>query len=99
VGVLGMGVGTYFGFDAISKNNASNQSGCSGNTCTAGAYSTREDARSSATVSTVSFVVGGLLAAGGVTLWLLAPRGDSAVQVAPVALAGGGGMAVAGTWR
>jgi hypothetical protein len=99
VGVLGMGVGTYFGFDAISKNNASNQSGCNGNTCTSGAYSTREDARSSATVSTVGFVVGGLLAAGGVSLWLLAPRGDSALQVAPVALAGGGGLTVAGAWR
>jgi serine/threonine-protein kinase len=99
VGVVGLGVGTYFGFDAISKNNASNQSGCNGNTCTAGAYSTREDAKSSATLSTVSFVAGGLLAAGGVTLWLLAPRGDSAVQVAPVALAGGGGMMVGGVWR
>jgi serine/threonine-protein kinase len=99
VGVVGLGVGTYFGFDAISKNNASNQSGCNGNTCTAGAYGTREDAKSSATLSTVSFVAGGLLAAGGVTLWLLAPRGDASVQVAPVALAGGGGMLVGGVWR
>jgi serine/threonine-protein kinase len=99
VGVVGLGVGTYFGFDAISKNNASNQSGCNGNACTAGAYDTREDARSSATVSTVCFVAGGLLAAGGVTLWLLAPRGDAAVQVTPAALAGGGGMTVAGVFR
>ena len=92
-------MGTYFGFDAISKNNASNQSGCSGNACTAAAYGTRQDAKSSATLSTVSFVAGGLLAAGGVTLWLLAPRGDAAVQVTPVALAGGAGMTVAGVFR
>lgn len=98
-GVLGMGVGTYFGFDAISKNNASNQSGCNGNTCTAGAYATREDAKSAASVSTIAFVVGGALAAGGVTLWLLAPRRDAPVQVAPVALAGGGGITVAGGWQ
>jgi len=98
VGVVGLGVGAYFGLDAISKNNASNSSGCHGNMCTAGAFATREDARSSASASTVAFIAGGLLAAGGVTLWLVAPRGSTAVEVAPSALLGGGGVTVAGVW-
>jgi hypothetical protein len=99
VGVVGLGVGSYFGLDAISKNNASNSSGCHGNDCTASAFATREDARSAASVSTVAFIVGGLLAAGGVTLWLLEPHGSAAVEVAPSPLAGGGGVTVAGVWR
>lgn len=99
VGVVGLGVGTYFGIDAISKNNTSNQTGCSGNTCTQGAYTTRQDAISSATVSTVAFVAGGVLAAAGITLWLVAPKGDAAAQVTPVALSGGGGLTLTGVWR
>lgn len=99
VGVVGLGVGTYFGVDAISKNNTSNQTGCTNNVCTQGAYSTREDAKSSATVSTIAFVAGGVLAAAGITLWLVAPKGDAATQVTPVALTGGGGIALTGVWR
>jgi len=99
VGIVGVGVGTYFGIDAISKNNTSNQTGCSNNVCTQGAYDTREDAKSAATASTIAFVVGGALAAGGITLWLLGPKGDAAAQVTPVALAGGGGLTVNGVWR
>jgi serine/threonine-protein kinase len=99
VGIVGMGVGTYFGIDAISKNNTSNQTGCSSNVCTQGAYDTREDAKSAATASTIAFVVGGVLAAGGITLWLLGPKGDTAAQVTPVALAGGGGLTLTGAWR
>jgi serine/threonine-protein kinase len=99
VGVVGIGVGTYFGIDAISKNNTSNQTGCNGNLCTAGAYATRQDAKSSATVSTIAFAAGGALAAAGITLWLMGPKGDAAAQVTPVAVAGGGGLAVTGAWR
>jgi hypothetical protein len=99
VGVVGMGVGTYFGIDAISKNSTSNQTGCNGNVCTQGAYDTREDAKSAATASTIAFVVGGVLAAGGITLWLLGPKGDTAAQVTPVAIAGGGGVTLTGAWR
>ncbi|HEX8792446.1 MAG TPA: hypothetical protein VF765_15965 [Polyangiaceae bacterium] len=99
VGVVGLGVGTYFGIDAISKNSTSNQTGCTNNVCTQGAYDTREDAKSSATVSTIAFVAGGVLAAAGITLWLVAPKGDAAAQVTPVALSGGGGLALTGVWR
>ncbi len=99
VGVVGLGVGTYFGIDAISKNNTSNQTGCSNDVCQPGAYATREDAKSSATVSTIAFVAGGVLAAAGITLWLVAPKGDAAAQVTPIALSGGGGMALTGVWR
>jgi hypothetical protein len=103
-GAVGLVVGTYFGFEAISKNNASNRGGCTGDACTASGYATRENARSDATVSTVMFVAGGVLAASGVALWLMAPRREAtahvqAVRMMPLVSARGGGLTVVGAWR
>jgi hypothetical protein len=103
-GVVSLGVGTYFGLDAISKDNTSNRTGCNGDVCAPPAFAVREDARTEATVSTVLFFAGGALVAGGATLWLFARRREAAdathaVQVAPVPLVGGGGLTVAGGWR
>jgi hypothetical protein len=100
-GVVGIGVGTAWGLVAKSKNDQSNSSGCTGDRCTASAAAVRHDALSAASASTVAFVVGGVLAAGGVVLWLVAPTRDAdhAVGVTPVALGGGGGIVVMGSWR
>lgn len=104
VGVVAVGLGTYFGFDAISKNNTSNHTGCNGDACSGAGYTTREDARTAATASTVLLVVGGALAAGGLSLWLLAPKpgaGDTArvMALSPVPLMGGFGAALEGRWH
>jgi hypothetical protein len=98
--VIGLGVGAAFGLVAKSKNDQSNSSGCAGDNCTASAASVRRDALSAANVSTVMFVVGGVLAAGGVALWLVAPSGDGGggVSATPVALAGGGAVVLGGRW-
>jgi hypothetical protein len=98
-GVVSLGAGAAFGLVAKSKNDQSNSSGCNGDNCTAAAASTRRDALGAANVSTVLFVVGGVLAAGGLALWLVSPSGDGAgVAVSPVALGGGGGVVVAAGW-
>ncbi|MGC4092809.1 MAG: hypothetical protein QM756_33980 [Polyangiaceae bacterium] len=76
-GALGIGVGSYFGLRAISKNNQSNDEGCSGNMCPPAAAATRRSAQSAGTVSTVAFIVGGAALAAGVVLVLSAPRGES----------------------
>ncbi len=101
-GVVALGVGTYFGIDARSKNDQSYSSGCTGDACTAGGAQTRRDALSAANASTIAFVVGGVLTAGGVALWLLAPRhpGEPHVALAPVAFgSGAGGLLMSGSWR
>ena len=70
VGVVGIGIGTAFGVKASSKwSDAKDACGAG---CTAGtpAYALREDARSAATISTVSFITGGLAVAGGAVLFL-----------------------------
>lgn len=70
-GVVAVGVGTYFGLDAKSKNDDSKDA-CPGNQCTTRAgLDARNDAKSAATTSTVAFVLGGaLLATGGVLYFM-----------------------------
>jgi hypothetical protein len=79
VGGAGLGLGTVFGLVASSRVDDAR---CSGNVCADEAHATvYRDAQSAGTLSTVFFVVGGLLVAGGVTTWLLAPKaGGPAVQ-------------------
>jgi hypothetical protein len=100
-GIVTLGVGTYFGIEAKSKNDQSNNSGCNGDSCTGTAAQTRRDAISAGNTSTVLFVAGGVLAAGGIVLWLVAPssEGSSGVSVTPVALGAGGGLTLAGRWQ
>lgn len=69
VGIVGVGIGAYFGASAISKNSESDKSGCDPrNVCTIAGAGLRNDARSQGNTSTVLFVVGGLFVAGGITM-------------------------------
>jgi hypothetical protein len=100
-GLVGIGVGSYFGVEAMSKNSQSDAAGgCVGDNCPQAAATLRHDALSAATASTAAFVVGGALVAGGVVVWLVAPkpRGDARVGVTPNALVGGRGLSIVGRW-
>jgi hypothetical protein len=94
-GIVGLVVGAVFGVDALSTKSAH----CSGDLCDDGASSR---AYGQATASTVGFVAGGVLLAGGVTLWVLAPKSGAskpAMGFAVVPATGRGGEAqLAGTW-
>lgn len=76
LGAVGLVTGTIFGVSAISKKN---DAGCDGTNCSGSAVPDAEEklgeAQSAGTASTVFFVAGGLLAAGGVVLYFMAPRG------------------------
>ncbi len=101
VGVAGVAVGAYFGFDTISKNNASNTPGnCNGNQCSQNGLDLRSSAKSSGLVSTIAFAAGGALVAGGVVLYLTAPRSAAPASVGLLpSLDGRGGAAViSGSW-
>lgn len=85
-GLVAIGIGGAFGVIAKSKRDESNAQpgGCLNDKCPPSAAATREDARSAGNTSTVLFVVGGVLAAAGVTMFLVAPRRDArALRVAP----------------
>ena len=101
VGVAGLAVGTIFGLKASSKLSAP-QCDTSSKMCDPGVVS---DAKSAATVSTIGFIAGAVLVAGGVTLVLLAPKGGSGAETksarlsaAPMIGMNVGGLSLRGAW-
>ena len=98
-GVVGVVLGAIFGLDAKSKLDDSNGPGhCDTNdACDGYGLQKRSDAKSSALVSTVSFVVGGVALAGGAALWFTAPKtGTARVGLTPAPA--GTGVGVVGVW-
>lgn len=99
--VLSLGVGVAFGVDALIQQH---DAGCPGNVCGAGANpSALRSAHTDGNVSTVTLIAGGVLAAAGVTTWLLAPRPSDErapgwIRPAAVGVSGGGGVGVVGGW-
>lgn len=70
LGVLGAGLGTYFGIRAIGLRDDSNAGHCTGNTCDDVGRTLRDDSRSAGTASTITFIAGGAFLALGVLLWV-----------------------------
>lgn len=98
IGVIGLGLGAAFGAMTYSQwNNAKTE--CLSN-CGAGsqALNDKNSATTSATISDVGFIAGGVLLAGAAVLWFTAPSGAQ-VQVAPTASAQGAGLALRGTFE
>lgn len=101
VGVVGLGVGGYFGLHAKSKYDDSNKNGCDEKTndCSGAGTGLRNDARDAGNLSTVFVVAGGVLAAGGLTLWLLSPgESKTSVQAGALVLPSGGSVSLSGSF-
>ncbi len=82
VGVVGLGIGTVFGLNAIGKNKDAEKL-CTGNACEDGrALTLTKESRDAATLSTVSFAVGGVLLVGGLGAFFLAPGKPAAAAPA-----------------
>jgi hypothetical protein len=95
VGVVSLGVGAVFGVQAIGKKN---DAGCASNgMCPSSpAVTAQGDALSAADVSTGFFVAGSVLAAAGLTVFLVAP--GSRVQAAPSVGRDTAGILLQGAW-
>jgi hypothetical protein len=96
LGAVGLAVGTVFGVRAVNLHQQSEDEGCDEHdACPAGALETRESAVRNGNVSTVSFVVGGILLAGGAGLYVWGTRERSkestglSARVAPLPNGGG----------
>ncbi len=97
-GIVGLGVGAFFGLRVAAKNDESKEN-CAGNRCNQLGFDARQSALDAATVSTIAFIAGGALLAGGVVLYLTAPRGRaSSLAVGPMVGAAEGGGAIYGRW-
>jgi hypothetical protein len=87
-GVVALGVGGYFGLSAKSLNEDSKAAGhCGvGNDCDEFGLGKRNDAVSAATTSTILFIAGGVLAATGVTLFIVGKPKEAAPAAANLQL-------------
>jgi len=76
LGVVGLGVGTVFGLrtSSIWKDAMTH---CTGVECDRTGVTLATDAKNAGTISTISFVAGGVLLAGGAILFFTAPSGSS----------------------
>lgn len=73
LGIVGLGVGTFFGLRAFSKwGDAEPQ--CPNDRCTHEGKQLADSATSASQISTVAFVAGGVLLAGGAALFFTAPK-------------------------
>jgi hypothetical protein len=106
VGVVGLASGVVFGILTLNKKSKIEEL-CGGNAgnCNAPSGSVdpeRESASTSATISTASFIVGGLALVGGGLLYFTAPSSTSPatgrVRLAPRVATNGAGMGLEGTW-
>jgi hypothetical protein len=95
VGVVGLAIGTVFGLQASSEKSGA---GCDSNShCPdAAAAGKLQDAKNAADLSTVFFVVGGVLGAGGLAMWIFAP--SSSVQASPSVGSRFTGVELKGSW-
>lgn len=79
LGVVGIGVGTVFGLTAKSKWSDA-QGHCVNAECDPEGVTLADDAKSAGNLSTVFFIAGGVLAAGGAVLFFTAPGSKTSVS-------------------
>lgn len=77
VGVVGAGLGAFFGLRAISKNDEADAH-CPIAGCDPQGLEAADSAKSAGTISTIAFAAGGALIVGGLLLFLTAPKSTRA---------------------
>jgi hypothetical protein len=100
VGLVAVGVGTYFGIAAIGKKGDADK-GCNGFPCTRDGLDASDAAHTDATISTVCFGVGlAAIAVGSFLFFTAKPaHGKNArLHVAPSFGRGGGALEASGAW-
>jgi serine/threonine-protein kinase len=103
-GLLAAGIGAVFGLKAFSTNDdalAHCHDASDAKRCDPTGLSLTEEARTQATISTVLVTVGGVALAGGIVLYMLAPRAQPTVgtlRVMPFASASSGGALLHTAW-
>jgi hypothetical protein len=79
VGVAGAAAGTFFGVRTLSQKSTVDEH-CVGSRCDDAGLRANDGARDSATLSTISFVVGGAALAAGIVLLVTAPSARSTAR-------------------
>jgi hypothetical protein len=101
VGGVGLVVGAIMGVVALGKkSDASNPNNCTPDfkTCSPVGKGLVDDAKSAGLVSTVAFIAGGVLAAGGLVLFIVAPHGETPIRATAGAEGSPLGLTLRGTF-
>jgi serine/threonine-protein kinase len=101
VGIVGIGVGSYFGLRAFSKNSDA-EDFCDESVCNdQQGIDLTDEAKDAALISNIGFAVGGAALATGLVLYFTAPGGDkaNALRVAPSVARNGAGVSIGGRFR
>ena len=100
VGVIGIGVGSYFGIRAISKNSdAERHCPKAGFCANQTGVDLTDKAREHAAVSNIAFAIGGGLVAAGAILYLTGGHGDrDRVAVTPLLAPGAAAASISGSF-
>jgi tetratricopeptide (TPR) repeat protein len=101
LGLVGIGLGTYFGIRTLSKQGVVDDN-CQGELCNQEGLDADEDAHTSATVSTIAFAAGGALAIAGLVVVLTASSSDDpapqALWLSPRVSSQGLDLKLGGAW-
>jgi hypothetical protein len=97
VGIVGLGLGSVFGLRSMSRHDDDQLHCDSSSSCDPQGFRLRNEARDAGTISTVGFIAGGILVAGGITLFLTAPRA-SRTTTAPAVGLGPGSVTLKGAF-
>lgn len=101
-GVVGLGVGIFFGSRALSLNEESKKR-CDGNLCDAEGFQLRTDARRWGSGATIAIIAGTIGVGAAAVLWFTAPspptKDKASIQrVSPWFAGNAGGITVRGEW-
>jgi hypothetical protein len=97
VGLVGIGLGSFFGVQAMNQESDAHTHCRTDLYCSQQGVDLGNSAKTSASVSTLAFIVGGAALAGGVVLYLTAPKRQGPVvglSVGPGSL----GIGLGGAW-
>jgi len=105
IGVLGITVGSVFGFMSIAKQSEADEK-CKApdfKVCNRSGIATGEDADTLGNISTIAFIGGGLFAVGGAILYFTAPsappsKAATTPRITPMVGAQGGGLSLRGSF-
>lgn len=81
LGVVGLALGGVFGALALGHASDAREHCAKPRPCDSDGLSARDDARSKADISTIALIAGGAFLAGGVVLWLVAPKSRSTTGI------------------
>ncbi len=101
-GVVGLGIGIFFGSRALSLNEESKKH-CTENLCDADGFQLRNDARRWGSGSTIAIIAGTVGVGAAAVLWFTSPSRDSGkpkdkASIHPWVALDGGGLSVRGAW-